>query len=181
MGLDMYLNRKHYVGNNYRDVSKQVKIVMPENQEGVTFPIGDIDQAKVTEITEQAIYWRKANAIHKWFVDNVQEGNDDCREYYVTRKQLEELRSTVCTVLEASPLVPGEVQNGSNQNGPIIQEGKVIEDPTVAKKLLPCTSGFFFGGTGYDQWYYQDLIHTRDSITEVLSKPGGNFYYNSSW
>ena len=26
----------------------------------------------------QIASWRKANAIHKWFVDNVQDGVDDC-------------------------------------------------------------------------------------------------------
>ena len=40
----------------------------------------------------EIIYWRKANAIHKWFVENVQEGVDDCGEYEVTVEQLTELR-----------------------------------------------------------------------------------------
>ena len=36
-------------------------------------------------------YWRKANHIHQWFVENIQDGNDDCREYYVPRERLKEL------------------------------------------------------------------------------------------
>ena len=42
----------------------------------------------------EVMYWRKANAIHKWFVDNVQGGEDDCREYPVSNDQLIELRDT---------------------------------------------------------------------------------------
>ena len=37
---------------------------------------------------EEVGYWRKANQIHKWFVDNVQDGVDDCGEYKVTKEQL---------------------------------------------------------------------------------------------
>ena len=37
-------------------------------------------------------YWRKANAIHGWFVDNIQDGVDDQNEYYVSKEKLEELK-----------------------------------------------------------------------------------------
>ena len=33
--------------------------------------------------SEASIYWRKANAIHGWFVKNAQQGIDDCRTYSV--------------------------------------------------------------------------------------------------
>ncbi len=35
-------------------------------------------------------YWRKNNAVHKWFVDNLNNGEDDCQEYYVPRGHLQE-------------------------------------------------------------------------------------------
>ena len=44
-------------------------------------------------------YWRKANAIHKWFVDNVQNGVDDCGEYKVTKEQLIQLHNACNDVL----------------------------------------------------------------------------------
>ena len=38
-------------------------------------------------------YWRKANAIHNWFVVNVASGEDDCSSYPVSQDQLECLRN----------------------------------------------------------------------------------------
>lgn len=36
-------------------------------------------------ISEQVAYWRKANQIHRWFVNIVQGGEDDCNPYEVTK------------------------------------------------------------------------------------------------
>lgn len=63
MGLDMYLRRRVYLGLNYEhNRTGEINIVI----NGKTFP------SNPTEIIYQAAYWRKANQIHKWFVDNVQ-------------------------------------------------------------------------------------------------------------
>lgn len=35
MGLDMYLNKKTYIGNEYRKADEMVKIVMPKKQDNV--------------------------------------------------------------------------------------------------------------------------------------------------
>lgn len=37
------------------------------------------------------VMWRKAHIIHEWFVENVQSGNDDCGNYYVSRSQIKDL------------------------------------------------------------------------------------------
>jgi len=112
MGLDMYLRKKINIGNQYRDPAKQVKVIVPEDQDGVFFPTPAINQEKLNQIEELVGYWRKANAIHKWFVDNVQEGEDDCKEYYVSFEKLQGLLETVNTVLAASVLVDGEINTG---------------------------------------------------------------------
>jgi len=39
MGLDMYLYKKHYVGNNHRKPKSRVKVVVPKDQSDATFPI----------------------------------------------------------------------------------------------------------------------------------------------
>jgi hypothetical protein len=36
--------------------------------------------------------------------------------------------------------------------------------PGVAKELLPTQAGFFFGSTDYDEYYYEDLVYTRDLL-----------------
>ena len=43
-----------------------------------------------SRIIEQVGYWRKANQIHNWFVENVQDGEDDCCYHNeVTKEYLE--------------------------------------------------------------------------------------------
>ena len=83
MGLDMYLSRKKYVGANYehRKVKGEIHINIGEKHLPVDFN-------KVTYIEEEVGYWRKANQIHKWFVDNVQDGEDNCELHYVSLESL---------------------------------------------------------------------------------------------
>jgi hypothetical protein len=153
MGLDMYLTRKTYV--------KQWSHQKPEEQFEITItkggkPYDGIDVSNVTNIEEEVGYWRKANQIHRWFVDNVQNGVDNCGEYSVSKSELETLRN-ICT--------------------------EVLNDHSKAEELLPSASGFFFGNTDYDEWYYNDVEHTIEILDKILSESDGNqdIYYSSSW
>ena len=137
---------------------------------------------------EMVGYWRKANHIHNWFVENIQGGNDDCGKYEVTKEQLEELLKVCKTVLNSSTLVGGKIVNGQRMvNGErenIYEDGEYVADHSVAEELLPTTSGFFFGSTEYDQWYMADVKHTIEIIENVLETT--NFeheivMYCSSW
>ena len=51
----------------------------------------------------------------------------------------------------------------------------------VLEALLPTASGFFFGGTDYDEWYFQDVESTIDLLENLLKEEGGDYYYSSSW
>jgi len=149
MGLDMYLKKHIYVGANYEHNNVKGEISLTKGKENT--PI-KISLNKVSSIVEDAGYWRKANQIHKWFVDNVQDGEDNCSEYYVSYEQLQELKA-LCT--------------------------KVLADHNLAEELLPTNSGFFFGGTEYDEYYFQDLEETIKIINEL--DPDSDYYYTSSW
>jgi hypothetical protein len=117
--------------------------------------IGLPTDGKVKTITVEAGYWRKANQIHNWFIANVQDGKDECQESYVSREQLTELRE-VCQ--------------------------KILDNNELAEKLLPTASGFFFGGTEYDQWYFNDIEETIKIIDNALLMPKQwDFNYRSSW
>ena len=105
-------------------------------------------------------YWRKANAIHKWFVDNVQHGEDDCDYYEVSKEHVNNLLQTCKKVFN---------------------NGKL--DKEAAKMLLPPQTGFFFGSTDIDEGYEQDLSHTI-SILEPLQNfdfKRNKLLYCSSW
>ena len=86
MGLDMYLNKKTYVGANYDFNNVTGTLALKRND--VPIPI---NLNKIRYILEEQAYWRKANQIHRWFVNNVQEGVDDCGIYEVYGEQLLEL------------------------------------------------------------------------------------------
>ena len=86
MGLDMYLTRETYIGAEFSH--RQIDGTIFITKEGARVPI---NFNQISEIIESVAYWRKANAIHKWFVDNVQNGTDDCGKYRVTVEQLKQL------------------------------------------------------------------------------------------
>ena len=150
MGLDMYLSKKTYVkywehngDNNY-----EVKVTKAGNPT-------NIDPKKVSYIVEEVGYWRKANQIHNWFVENVQNGIDECQESYVSREQLQSLLD-ICRIVKI--------------------------DKDKAPQLLSTQSGFFFGGTEYDEWYYQDIDNTIEILEEALSDENADdFAYRASW
>jgi len=180
MGLDMYLTKKTYIGAKYehREVTGTVEISV----RGEKLPI---DFNRIMYIEEEAGYWRKANAIHAWFVENVQGGEDDCKQYYVSRDNMQRLLETVNLVLENSELVKGVVSNGKQwtlEDGwkEILDTGEVLLDTTVAERMLPSQSGFFFGSTDYDEYYVQDLRDTKEIIEKALAEQG-DYYYESSW
>lgn len=124
--------------------------------------------------------WRKANHIHKWFVDHVQDGFDNCEFYQVTKEQLIELRDTCKKVIDASTLVDGKVIGsygfkkkfiffGPAVSKPNYVKGLRIKNAKVAKELLPCQAGFFFGTTDYDEWYYNNTMYTMNLINDILN------------
>jgi hypothetical protein len=164
MGLDMYLTKKHNVQNWEHNKDKNFKVTVKLN--GFEHPV--INPKKVTYIEEEVIYWRKANAIHQWFVDNVQNGVDNCQKTYVEPIKLQKLLDTCIKVKEVSKLV-----------------NDVIEDSTVAEELLPTQPGFFFGGIEYDQYYLRDIEETIKVLKQELSVDHGTltpeYYYRSSW
>lgn len=147
MGLDMYLNAKRHLWSAEDSLVERLSNEFPE-----------LDGAKIRSVTAEVGYWRKANAIHKWFVDNVQEGTDDCGSYEVSTAKLKELLDVI---------------------------NEVLANKKKAHKLLPCTTGFFFGNTDYDQYYFEDLTYTKNLIEKLISDEekmrGWYLEYHSSW
>ena len=155
MGLDMYLSAKRYLWSDEdKEVSKQVgEIIGVDGDPEKRFNGSSL---VVKEITLDAMYWRKANAIHGWFVEIVQDGDDDCKEYEVDREQLETLRDLCKDILEHP-------------------------DAERDEDLEP-TEGFFFGSYNKDEWYYKYLKDTVEGLDKVLALPDEySFTYQSSW
>lgn len=183
MGLDMYLTKKIYVGANYehRGVTGKIDIKVGDEKLKVNFN-------RVSYIEERIGYWRKANSIHSWFVEKVQNSEDDCNPHYVSRENLEELLDICKKVLNSTKLVDGKIPNGTSysvENGQVEhwEDGKILENAILAEEFLPSKGGFFFGGTNYDEYYWQDLLDTVSILEEVLKEIDDNseIYYESSW
>lgn len=156
MGLDQYLHAKTIViGGEHSNPTS--KAAYDKVLSAVGSPTVRDTSVPIASVDIQVGYWRKENAIHDWFVVNCQDGNDDCRESYVSREQLAQLRD-LCE--------------------------KVLADHSLAEELLPTTDGFFFGSTDYDEWYFRGLKDTVEIVNNVLDNPeyaNFEFYYQSSW
>ena len=46
---------------------------------------------------------------------------------------------------------------------------KVLADHSLAEELLPTVSGFFFGSTDYDKWYFGDVEDCKQQMEKLLS------------
>lgn len=161
MGLDMYLHAK-------KDIPLEVATMMAKADNGkdpwdVEFRdynneswMGGTATAKAGETVTAVArvgYWRKANAIHGWFVRNVQGGNDNCDEYEVSAEQLRQLRK--------------DCQEALDKGG-------------VTDSLKP-VEGFLFGSDD-TQGMLDDCEVTIKQIDEVLKKyPDWVYTYQSSW
>jgi len=183
MGLDMYLSKRTYV-KRWDHQSEAVTHSVTVTKGGKPHP--EFKPERVSHVIEEVAYWRKANAIHKWFVDHVQSGNDDCREYYVDQDQLRELVDLCKQVIRSVECVTGDVADGAtyHPDGRVEQHthpGPVVAQGGLAAKLMPTQGGFFFGGTDYDEHYLQDLTETVEMLEPLLDEETGEFYYRSSW
>lgn len=154
MGLDMYLHAKKTMPLEVAAVLAKSRPydVNPWHNPWIEEPPSDGSDVLATL---GAAYWRKANAIHGWFVRNIQSGQDDRESYEVTRQELQKLIA-LCQRCIAS--------------------GK-------ASLFLKPMSGLFFGSTEIDQGYWDDLKKTVESLTKVLEEfdDSWQLVYHSSW
>ena len=112
---------------------------------------------------EEVAYWRKANWLHGWFVNQLAGGKDECQPIPVSKQDLEELLTSINKVLDET-------------------DQKKREE--LAMLLLPPTSGFFFGSYDLDKYYWNTLASIKDTVEEILEET--NFFtqditYQASW
>jgi hypothetical protein len=162
MGLDMYLRTNKYVSRfDYKTIDGDMQRKPNDDFKIVATLFGmedkvDKDSFGGINISFPMGYWRKANHIHNWFVLNVQDGEDNCASYYVPLHKLEELKVVCEDVLKA-------------------------KHPDINDDILPTQSGFFFGGTDYDEYYYGAIQETIDIIDRCIASGHQDFEYQSSW
>ena len=166
MGLDMYLYRREYVGG------WEWKTVETDGREKALYDniieylgVDGVEASPHAYIDVCVAYWRKANAVHGWFVDNLAGGVDECQDILVPRDKLIELRDACADLLK-------------------VPAGIALEDAAEHVGLLP-RPGFFFGSYDLDEWYMEDLKLTIKQIDAVLAgvkeTDWVEFIYRASW
>lgn len=150
MVLDMYLYAKLYTSRyDKKELNDSLWLLFKDNG------LEKIDNITTIELKFEQGYWRKANSIHRWFVENVQDKKDDCGNYDVSRDDLKNLLD-ICK--------------------------KIKDNHELSVELLPTKTGFFFGNVEYDEWYFKYIDNTIEIIERCLKlSEDFTFEYTSSW
>jgi hypothetical protein len=161
MGLDMYLQRR--------------KIM--EQQ-----AFSDAHDDKLSGV----IYWRKANAIHKYFVDYgalQSNGAPNVGYYYIDRQHLINLIERITAILNGEKHIETDTYFDIVEMKEVSKQVEYNLNKELASELLPTESGFFFGSTEYDIWYHRNLARTLDLLKAELAAVPDNetWYYYASW
>lgn len=177
MGLDMYLTRK-ISQNALFNAEKELFYVRPVkdkklNPNATPEFVDALEKAFTpyspsysSELAVMAGYWRKANAIHQWFIDNAGV-DDDCRAFDVDLDALHNLREIIVKILK--PYDASDIKKAQ----------------TLAEELLPTSSGFFFGDTEYNDDYFDmlrdtlEILNNEIALAHTFSK--NDFSFDISW
>lgn len=163
MGLDMYLYAERYLSgyDHTRDEHKELYRTAVNAAGLADYKAPEMD-SRHAEVNVCVAYWRKANAIHAWFLnkrgprrhdpaagDDQGLGDviDDCRPIDV---DIDDLRELYTLTLEC------------------IQHYQAGDHDLISEKL-PALAGFFFGSTDIDEFFFHDLEITRDQLRHVIA------------
>lgn len=192
----MYLYAEKYISSLdafKKDDPKKYQAIL-ETAEMDNLPKSDYGNIMVKS---QVGYWRKANAIHGWFVRECANSVDECQEMYVSAEKLIELRDECVKALAnrhnaTKPIEADYVHKLDGENSEDIM--KLIVDSMKRQseksntKLedtldpLAPTTGFFFGSAEKDEYYYKDLEYTVELLNSLLTnKDDYSFIYRASW
>lgn len=147
MGLDMYLNRNLNPNGNVLRITPQDEFNSNDFAKLLERATKSSESYLRPTISVNIAYWRKANAIHEWFVEHCGDDVDECQDIDVSLDDLRELKDICERILQAP------------------------NDINLMESLLPPQDGFFFGGTdlndeGTLNAYLEDVRYTNDMLSE---------------
>ena len=159
MGLDMYIFKVKKTKHTIDELHELDREPNPNDPKIVEFlpldqPYPDTFKDYYT-IFKKVAYWRKFNALHNWFVTHVQVGIDNCAHYELDKDVLIDLLETLL--------------NAKSENDP--------------SEMMP-VSGFFFGSTDVDEYYWEHIEKAIDEISNLIDNTNWDkerLFYTSSW
>lgn len=177
MGLDMYVNIRHKdtqskidayeAWENKYSYEEWQRLTEEQREEWRNSePEYEYDDMYGKEL----MYWRKANQIHNWFVQNCQNGVDDCGRYAITvadLMKLKELCEKILTMTEKRKAMR-YTSFSATEKEEVDVRFLTLEGVEYAIEHLPSRSGFFFGSTEYDDYYVLELENTVEQINDTL-------------
>ena len=169
--------------------------------------VDKVKDAYVVQGDYEAAYWRKANQIRQWFVNHIEEFNEDdnCEYYNVTKELLErliidchcvllsrngvkvddKLKKKMDKVKTLSERGVGGEKDGAKDTLEKMERKYGLSGVTVKpEEIMPTSSGFFFGSTEYDDWYYNTLENTIEMCQKVIDETNWEtevVVYTESW
>ena len=176
MGLDMYVNIRHKNTRSKLEAYKawenkysyeEFQRLTEEQKEEYRNSEPEYDE---NMYGKELMYWRKANQIHNWFVQNCQGGVDDCGRYAITVNDLMKLKE-LCEKILTMTEKRKEMRYPSFSATEKVEVDILyltLEGVEYATEHLPSRSGFFFGSTEYDNGYVWDLENTIEQINDTL-------------
>lgn len=191
----------------FRNYEKGINLDLPYEDIHKDYLIDKEETAYVVQGTYEVAYWRKANQIRQWFVNHIDEFNEnDNGEYYeVTEELLNKLITDCKAVLYSREevKVDDKVKNKMDKVRTLSEKGIDGEKDGAKETLermekkygltgvavrpediLPTSSGFFFGSTEYDEYYYHDLESTIERCQQVINETDWDtevVVYTESW
>lgn len=130
-------------------------------------------------------YWRKANAIHRWFDSQKDGGLEDCETMKVSKDMLKDLKGICDNIIEelkkeVPDLATFFSEEWMQKNWSTWKPSQALAD--FCSNVLPTQAGFFFGSTDYDISYFIDIRDTCEKIDKVLKEhPRCKFKYHAWW
>ncbi|GAK31043.1 hypothetical protein WOSG25_070200 [Weissella oryzae SG25] len=91
---------------------------------------------------KELMYWRKANQIRNWIVTQANADKDTNVTCELSKVEL---------------------------NALLIDIKSVLDDNSMASRLLPTQNGFFFGSTDYDNYYFAELADTLKNLKPIVT------------
>lgn len=92
-------------------------------------------------------YWRKANSIHNWILKETGTPSD----FNAGDNGIELTKDMLIKFVEQAETV---LRDKSDE---------------TSERLIPSCSGFFFGNTAYDEWYYKDIESTAEKFKQLIN------------
>lgn len=122
----------------------------------------------------ESITWRKANAIHRFFIENGElylEGDEGVGPYNVSYEILKDLLyrcERVAASLRDQKVIVTETSGLYRYRDKTTSVDGVYPETSIAKHLLPTMSGLIFGSIEYDEYYLECLERTIIDIAAIL-------------